>query len=822
MAYRRPGITVTQEFVGLVPALAEFALPSVSVAPAYQLVDEDLLGTYVGNQQTYAYASLMGGAIVDLEEMAVDEPFPITKKPVEVKLTEVIIEILSQQTTGSGNGTAFSDATLSQFEDVKAGDLLEIVPALGLTIVAAQTNGQTTDTAGQRNRLTTPTAGLFDNVKIGDEVIVTAGTKTNTGTFVVTAKISGTVIVVDNDINDGVGASADVEYSVTGDRGVLSEGVYRIKEKADDNNLILESPLAEAEAPLTYFIKRELGEVELDRVASLSNPGFLPAASGVSLPAGLDAIDDGDPFTILSANVVGSYRALRTDLAANVKDFARLSDLQAFFGLTQITPANPLAYGLQFMLQNTVTSVNGLGLSADFLTNEVLAHQAALDVLGMTEMYALVPMTQNPAVHQIYRSHVQNLSEPERKKERIAIVNSMLQMLEVLASEEAISTALSGSRTIVSTQVDGVGESIINPARLTDNTADAFLFVQPGDSVTIVSGANVTPGTYTVVAKVDNNNLTLSANFNTGASTDIVYFVQRQDGLGANGTTFYDRNATFISSNIAPGHYIRITSGALAGRYLIGAVTSDKELELAEAVLGVTSLETGFDYLVDRDLSKTEQANSVAGHSQSLGSRRVVHIWPDVLQAPVGPTLYDLPGYYGACAIGALVTGLPPQQGFTNLSISGFLGLNHSSGYFTDEQLDLIADGGTMILAQDGPQQALYVRHQLTTDRSAIKFQELSVTKNVDFIAKFLRNNFSSFPGEYNIVDTTLDELKTSAVAQIAFLRNDTRRPKIGGVIRSGELVLLEEDVNQIDTVKMRFRFNIPIPLNNLDITTEV
>jgi hypothetical protein len=96
------------------------------------------------------------------------------------------------------------------------------------------------------------------------------------------------------------------------------------------------------------------------------------------------------------------------------------------------------------------------------------------------------------------------------------------------------------------------------------------------------------------------------------------------------------------------------------------------------------------------------------------------------------------------------------------------------------------------------------------------------VTKNVDFMAKFIRTSYKSPIGKYNIVDTTMDYLKTVAQADIKFLRDRTRLPYIGGNIRSGELKSLVEDPDQIDTVGMKFAFVIPIPLNYIDIEMEV
>lgn len=820
MAYRRPAVTVIQEFIGLVPALAAFALPSVAVGAAYQIVNDDALGLYDATETAYAYASLMGGAAVDLADEDPDELYPATKKPISAYLKDAKIEIVPEVSTGHGDGSGFTDPTLDQFIKVLPGDEVVIEEALSVSIVSAQTNGQSTNASGLRDRLTAGVSGQFANVKVGDTVNVTAGTNTTPGVRTVTVKISNDVLKLDADINNGVGTSTNVAYSIVGDRSTLNQGSYKIKDVTNVNTLVLESPLPEPEAPIKYFIRRKIARIDLTRLTS-SGDGFFPEASGVTLGATITYMIGIDTYNVLEGTVYASYRALRNDLAASVVEYARLSDVQSAFGVDQITPANPLAFALSIMLQNTVTPVNGLGLDGNAVSDETLSFEAALDVLALTEMYALVPLTQNPVIHQLFKTHVEGFSAPEKRKERVAIVNRKLLAIETLADESTTVTTVASSRIIVNTQLDGSGTNLAS-STLNDATSNQFLNVKRGDLVVVVGGTNVTPGQYPVLTRPSVNLLTVSGVIFTGISSNVQYYIIRQDGLGSDGQNFYDRNATFISNGVAAGHFLHILSGGLKGRYKIGNVISEKELTLAVAIPGVVTLQTAIDYAIDRDMTKTEQANFIKGYSAALASRRVVNVWSDTLETPVGQVVSDLPGFYGAAAIGAITTGLPTQQGFTNLSISGFLGLKHSTGYFTDDQLDIIADGGTMILAQSGPEQPLFIRHQLTTDRSAIKFQEYSVTKNVDFIAKFMRNAFAGFIGRYNIVDTTLDELRGTAKAVLTFLKDDTRLPRIGGVIRSGVLTQLVESPTQIDTVKMRFKLDIPIPLNNLDITIEV
>lgn len=819
MAYRRPAVTVIQEFIGLVPALAVFNLPSVVVGPAYQIVDNDSLGSYDGLVAAYSYASLMGGAQVDLEELVVGELYPATKKPISAYIKNAKVQILTAVNLGSGNTTTFADLTALQFQNVLSGDLLKVKETLGVSVLSAQTNGQSVATVGLRDRLTAGVPGQFANAKVGDTITVTAGTNTNVGVYTVAIKISNDVLKLNADINNGVGASSNIAYSIIGNRGTLNQGLYKVKVKTDNNNLVLESPLAESETLISYDILRNIPQINLDRLQAIGN-GFFPEAAALTLGAGITFDIGINTYPVVEGITFASYRALRNDLT-NIRDYAKINDVEAVFGIGQIVPANPLAYGLSIMLQNTTTPVNSIGLDENAVINETLSYQGALDSLELTDMYALVPLTQNAVIHQLFKTHVEALSQPGKKKERVVVINRKLLLVETLVDSSTTVETLTGSRTIVPTQADGAG-ALALPGTVNDATVDQFFNVKPGDLLVVVGGTNATLGTYPILTVPTVNQVTVTGSIFTGTSTDLQYYIVRPDGISFNGLSFYDRNATFLSSSVVAGNFLKVTAGTFVGRYKIATVVSEKEVTLALAINGVTTAIHPVTYLVDRDMTKTEQATFIKGYSSAFASRRVVNLWSDILETPVGQVVEDLPGFFGACAIGAITTGLPTQQGFTNLSISGFLGLKHSSGYFNDTQLDIIADGGTMILAQDVPEAPLFIRHQLTTDRSSIKFQEFSVTKNVDFIAKFLRDTYKGFPGRYNIIDTTLDELRTVAKAVLTFLKEDTRLPRIGGVIRSGSLVKVEESTTQIDTVKMRFKFDIPIPLNNLDITIEV
>lgn len=812
MTYRRPAITVIQEFTGLVADITALALPSVAVGPAYQLVDNDLLGTYSGNSQDYSYASKAASAQIDLSVSTSNELYPDTKKDLAVSITEALVRVANLSALSIGAGTALSDSTIGRFAGALKGDLIEIKPILNVLILAAVSNGSSVSTSPALEKRLIGVSGQFADVKAGDKVTTTAGTNTVVGVFTVIAK-SGDTLILDTAINTGGGASSNIAYSISGDRGVVNAGSYKIKTITDANNIVLESPLAQDENLFSYIIKRPVTSIAI--VNGGSN-GFTAIDSKVSLPSTLTY----NAMEILAGNVKGTYRALRTDLAANVKEYTSLDDVKAVFGVDQITPQNPLAYSLYIMKQNTTTPVNALALDGNAVSDEGLSYANALDVLGETEMYAIAPLTQSPAIHQQFNGHVTSLSSPDQAKERVAIINKRIVTEAVMKEESTTSTDSPNSRIIINTQVDGAA-LIASPTHLNDATVDAFLNVSKGDTIVVSGGTNAVLGEVVVTSKTDNNNLIVSGNVVTANSSDLEYYVIRKDGIGADGITFYDRNAAFITDGIAVGYTFRVMSGSHAADYLVNAVISEKLISIAQ-VPGVTSLVTAVDYEVIRTLAKNEQADFISTYSASFGNRRMVNVWPDTVQSLVGSVVKPLPGFYACAAVAAATTGLPSHQGFTGLELSGFLGFEHSTGYFKSDYLNIIADGGTFILEQAGAETPLFVRHQLTTDRTAIKYQEYSVTKNVDFICKTIRTKFAPFLKGYNIYDGLFEELKTTAKAVVTFFKEETIKPKLGGVIKSGALTKIMESATQIDTVLMRFKFDIPIPLNHLEITVEV
>jgi hypothetical protein len=256
----------------------------------------------------------------------------------------------------------------------------------------------------------------------------------------------------------------------------------------------------------------------------------------------------------------------------------------------------------------------------------------------------------------------------------------------------------------------------------------------------------------------------------------------------------------------------------LDGHYISVVVSNTKLTLQSDPTNGFNGTLEDVEYQIFDVMTRAEEATFLAGWATAFDNRRLISVWPDTCIISVSGTATDLPGFYFGCALTALTAGLPSQQGFTNLSLTGFTGRENSDDRYSDTQLDTIAGGGNLILIQDVAQAPVSCRHQLTTDTSSIQYQELSITKNVDLIARFFRGLYQPFIGKYNITDALLDLLKSITESGIDFLKNQ-KAPRAGGVLRDGSIESLVESTTQPDTVEIELDINIPYPLNKIKVT---
>ena len=170
-----------------------------------------------------------------------------------------------------------------------------------------------------------------------------------------------------------------------------------------------------------------------------------------------------------------------------------------------------------------------------------------------------------------------------------------------------------------------------------------------------------------------------------------------------------------------------------------------------------------------------------------------------------------VPGYYVAAYLAGAVSVKAPAAPMTNTGVAGIESVLESNNTFSDKQLDIIAGGGTWVLEQRAPF-AIFNRHQLSTDATTVQTRELSLTTQIDFVSKFLRELVSPLIGRFVIDDNFIGQLS-------AALNGGAETMVERGIVRDLQIVRVFQDELNPDTMKAEFSLLPLYPLNYINIT---
>lgn len=462
-------------------------------------------------------------------------------------------------------------------------------------------------------------------------------------------------------------------------------------------------------------------------------------------------------FTLQDVGTLNiGYRALRTDLSQTVVD-VNVDTLTSLLGDAVVE--NPLALGVQVALANTTTLVKALSLES----NDFAGYQAALEVLESdSSVYALAPLTQDLVVHQLFKTHVTQLSTPIEAAWRMALVNTVIPTTKFVttATEDLPGSAFvrqiaGGFTYLIDPDADFLGSGVVGTDLVTINT--------------FVLGAATLP----------------------------------------TGTTPVDFIGTWTVANVIDANTLQIVSTDPAYDFNYTTGTNQSSTEIAP-------------YYVQRTLLKSDQAETVAAVSSNFGSNRVIHVQPDSVSVEVkGSTVAGLPGYYLTSALAGAIAGYPVQQGFTNVAIAGISDLQNANYYFKRNDLNTMAATGTCLFVQSTQGGIPFCRHELTTDITALEYREILKVKNWDFVSYYVYNLLKPFVGSWNIVEDTLNTVRTTLIAGLELLIQQ-KLPKIGSPLLSYTILKLEQSTVNKDRIIVSIRITLVDPANYFDVNLEI
>lgn len=472
-----------------------------------------------------------------------------------------------------------------------------------------------------------------------------------------------------------------------------------------------------------------------------------------------------------------AYRALRLDVTQKAKNpgLLRFSDtIQITDLISPITPENPLGLGTYFASLNApavqITALGVDAISADSPFGTVEAFTRAATYLEGFEVYAIAPLTHDSTVGQVFKTHVDVMSAPESKGERIVLMNPSMptHKLDTLVCSSTDGNSIGATGTMFDT---GIGDL---PSLLLAAGYD------PTASIPVEDTGSTKGGLFLDIADNDKHYSVKSV----AGSVITVRTTAIEFPIGTNDDSFYAESAL----NDPP---------------LPAALINDPfSLRIRGTALVLT----------DGSADKDGIADTYAALGQSIVDRRYWQIAPDQCAATIGGLEQLIDGFYMCAAIAGMIGQQPPQQSFTNFPMTGFTRVVGSTNYFTEKQMNRMAGGGNYVIVQDADNAPLIARMALTTDLTSIETRTDSITKIVDFTAKFLRRGLKNFIGRFNITQGFLDSLGHVLEGLLDFLKG-------AGVLIGAQVNNIIQDTTAPDTVIIDITLDVPYPCNYIRLT---
>ena len=491
-----------------------------------------------------------------------------------------------------------------------------------------------------------------------------------------------------------------------------------------------------------------------------------------------------------------SYRARRSDKEGILQEFEDVQGVEDELG--PIQPDNPLAFGLLKVLGATDRTVFSVMVEDQ---DSIVDHQKALDFLEGEEIYFLVPLTSDAAIHQVYERHAANLSDPESMRERRVIVTTK-------------TTTRRTFQNILSTGAVAVGSAVF-----TDPNANFLANGVPIGSVIKLSSpetielADVERTELIINGIISNTQVNLIQTVTQGTLIE-----QESVGTGTGAQTIFQLANT---SNVISASVVMFVAGVqidqsdftatsggvitfLTPPALGDAVTADYELDF---ISGVT-------YTVEsQELTNFEIAQDVAAVGQAFGSRRITVTHADSVDTTEGTTVEP---FFLNAALAGLFSAVPANQPIANVPIPGFTRINHLRK-FSEIHFGIMAAGGISVFIQDRDTSPIILRNSITTDTTNVNTRENSIVQMADFYAKFLRRNVEAIAGRFNITRDFIDNMLRPGINGV------NRELETAGLIGPRTSILsIEQSTVTKDQLFVLIELELFAPANRITITVRI
>lgn len=277
-------------------------------------------------------------------------------------------------------------------------------------------------------------------------------------------------------------------------------------------------------------------------------------------------------------------------------------------------------------------------------------------------------------------------------------------------------------------------------------------------------------------------------------------------------------NSGFEQNGVRPGDIVRaLYTGDGFGNFtysefVVDEVQSENQLRVKTGPAVAQAVPAKIE--IWRTLAASEEAVEIGKSAGAYGDRRVRATWPDRIES--SGTIQS--GYFLNCALAGLASGVLPQQGLTNVELSGFSSTQRTNDKFNKPQRDIMALAGVWVVQQNSVG-TIHTRHAVTTGvYSDINQREEMLTRNVDSISYRFKDYFAPFIGVTNVTPSMLDIILGGLDKMIRILRLERTTPQLGGQLIDATVERFFVSEVFKDRYVAFISLQVPYALNNIEL----
>jgi len=402
-------------------------------------------------------------------------------------------------------------------------------------------------------------------------------------------------------------------------------------------------------------------------------------------------------MTDVSGQILVSYTGRVINDVNKIVEIISNEDARNQFGVLE--PENPLGYHVLSALSATDKSLYAMRVATD----DTAGYDSALDSMRNEEdIYFVVPTTQSSTVASLCEVHVDYMSLPENKAERVAFINRTVPDYDVKFN--------------LDTPIDILE---VGPASTGLSMSDAgwtsgLPFIVPGDiwrpnETVILSNGSV----------VNNSDVRLTVIAKSGTVVTVSGAIAYYNGLAAPATTAVE--GFFTTTNYTKDNrakYLSALGEAYDNKRIINVVPDNCKMFVSRIKQKAPTWE-----LYAENAEETVNGTNICA------------------------------------SLAAYASAVAPSKPLTNEIVPGITDLIGSNDIMTNDHLDTIAGGGNWILIRTRGGGISTTRHQLTTAVSDVNTREFSVVKSIDFAAKTFRAYLRPLVGKSTITDNFIKKV---------------------------------------------------------------